>query len=285
MARLTSLFRRRLDRVKGGQIPQELHDLIERGEERGLISEDEGDMIESILEFRDTVAKEIMIPRTDMVCIDQDSPIDQIIDLIVGKGHSRIPVYEKTPDAIVGILFAKDLFQFWGQPKDSFNLKNILRPPYYIPETKPIKDLLKEFRSKKLHMAIIIDEYGGTSGLITIEDVLEEIVGDIQDEHDHEEDWLVKVDDQTILVDARLGLDELEDFYDLKLPDGDYESVGGFIISITGSVPQVNDTVVFEDLEMTIEEADERKIDRVRIVRRTESPSQTNGVVNKARVS
>jgi magnesium and cobalt transporter len=266
---LKKAFRRlsKLDKPK--DLEKEIQQLIDEGEERGLISEDEGDMIQGIFSFRDTVAREIMVPRTDTLAAPVDTPIESIIRLIVESGHSRIPIYQDSIDNIVGILHAKDLLQYWG--KDSIELRETLRPPYFIPESKKISDVLRDLRHRKSHMAIVIDEYGGTAGVLTLEDIIEEIIGDIMDEYDSEENWLMEQEDGSILVDARLDIEELEDYLDVEFPEGKFESIGGFVISRLGRVPGVNEKIQFQGLEMVVEAADSRKIERIRI-RRLQSP-------------
>jgi CBS domain containing-hemolysin-like protein len=249
-------------------LQKEIKQLIDVGEEEGLLSEDEGDMIQSILSFRDTLAREIMVPRPDAVIISADTPIEELRRLVIQEGHSRFPVHDGSVDNIIGILHVKDLLAFWGEKH--LDLKDILRTPYFIPETKKISHLLKELRDKKSHMAIVIDEYGGTAGLVTIEDIIEEIVGEIRDEHDNEETLMVATDEGELLVDARLEIEKLVEHFNLQLPKGNFESVGGFIISLLGRVPQPNETITHAPLEMTIESADARKIRKVRIRMRKE---------------
>ena len=172
---------RRLARVgESENIEKEIQQLIDEGEERGLISEDEGEMIQGIFSFRDTIAREIMVPRTDAVYVRVDAGLSEIIQIILQSGHSRIPIYQENIDNIVGTLHAKDLLNYWGQ--SSLDLTTIMRPPYFIPETKKISDVLKDLRINKSHMAIVLDEYGGTAGILTLEDIIEEIIGDVMDE-------------------------------------------------------------------------------------------------------
>lgn len=262
---LKMVFRRLARLEKQQDLEKEIQQLIDEGEQRGLISEDEGDMIQGIFSFRDTIAKEIMVPRTDAVCAPADTTIREIIDLIVQSGHSRIPIYQDSIDNISGILHAKDLLEYWG--KDDLQVRGIVRPPYFIPETKQISEVLRDLRHKKSHMAIVIDEYGGTAGVVTLEDTIEEIIGDIMDEYDAEENWLIEEDDGAILVDARLDVEELEDYLDVEFPEGKFESVGGFMISILGKVPIVNEKVEYGPVEMVVEQADRRKIEKIRIRR------------------
>ena len=252
-------------------LQREIKQLIDVGEEEGLLSEDEGEMIQSILSFRDTLAREIMVPRTDAVIISANTPIEKLLQLVIQEGHSRFPVHGGSIDNIIGILHVKDLLTFWSE--EHLDLKDILRSPYFIPETKKISHLLRELRDKKSHMAIVIDEYGGTAGLVTIEDIIEEIIGEIRDEHDSEETLMVATDEGELLVDARLEIEKLVEHFHLEVPKGNFESVGGFIISLLGRVPQPNETITHASLEMTIESADARKIRKVRVRVRKEEVS------------
>ena len=262
--RIASLLKFR-HRKKPSQpdLQREIKQLIDVGEEEGLLSEDEGDMIESILSFRDTLAREIMVPRPDAVIISADTPIEMLLQLVIQEGHSRFPVHDGSIDNIIGILHVKDLLSFWSQ--EHLNLKDILRTPYFIPETKKISHLLRELRDKKSHMAIVIDEYGGTAGLVTIEDIIEEIIGEIHDEYDNDDILMVPTAEGDLVVDARLEIEKLLEHFSLEMPKGNFESVGGFIISLLGRVPQPHETITHAPLEMTIESADARKIRKVRV--------------------
>jgi magnesium and cobalt transporter len=249
-------------------LQKEIQQLIDVGEEEGLLSEDEGEMIQSIFSFRDTLAREIMVPRTDAVIVSADTPIEELLQLVIQKGHSRFPVHDGNVDNIIGILHVKDLISCWSQ--EHLDLKDILRAPYFIPETKKISHLLRELRDKKSHMAIVIDEYGGTAGLVTIEDIIEEIIGEIHDEHDNDDNLMIATEEGELLVDARLEIEKLVEHFGLEVPKGSFESVGGFIISILGRVPQPHETITHAPLEMTIESADARKIHKVRVRLRKE---------------
>jgi len=262
--RIATLLRFR-HRKKPSQpdLQKEIKQLIGVGEEEGLLSEDEGEMIQSILSFRDTLAREIMVPRTDAVIVSADTPIEELLQLVIQEGHSRFPVHGGSIDNIIGILHVKDLLSCWSE--EHLDLKDIVRTPYFIPETKKISHLLRELRDKKSHMAIVIDEYGGTAGLVTIEDIIEEIIGEIHDEHDNEDTLMVTTEEGDLLVDARLEIEKLVEHFDLEVPKGNFESVGGFIISLLGRVPQPRETITHAPLEMTIESADARKIRKVRV--------------------
>lgn len=260
---LRMCFRRLAGVENAGDIEKEIQQIIDEGEQRGLISEDEGEMIQGIFSFRDTIAREIMVPRTDTVYSEAHTTISEIIKIIIQSGHSRIPIYQDNIDNIIGTLHAKDLLPFWGT--DDIAISEIMRPPYFIPETKKISEVLKDLRDNKSHMAIVIDEYGGTAGILTLEDIIEEIIGEVMDEYDAEQKLIVEHDDGSISVNARLDSEKLEDFLNVEFTEGDFESVGGFIISLLGKVPEVNEKIVYENLEITVEAATSRKIDRVRI--------------------
>jgi len=256
-------FRRLAGVENADDVEKEIQQIIDEGEQRGLISEDEGEMIQGIFSFRDTIAREIMIPRTDTVYAEAQTKLSEMIRIILESGHSRIPIYQDNIDNIVGTLHAKDLLRFWGT--SDMAVRDTMRPPYFIPETKKISEVLNDLRDNKSHMAIVIDEYGGTAGILTLEDIIEEIIGEIMDEYDSEQQLIVEHDDGSISVNARLDVDKLEDFLQVELPEGDFESVGGFIISLIGKVPEVNETVIYDGLEIVIEAATSRKIDRARI--------------------
>ena len=246
---------------------EEIHDFIEASEEEGLVNEEESEMIRSIFSLRTTVVREIMVPRTVMACVSVEATVRELLDTIIDCGHSRIPVYEQTIDNIVGLLYAKDLLKCWGEPEEQVRVRAIMRPPYFIPETKNLEQLLQEFKRKRVHLAIVIDEYGGTSGLITIEDLLEQIVGDIQDEYDHEEALFTVNSDGSINADARMPVEELEEYFDIHIERDKFDSVGGLIFHLTGKIPATGDTIKGSELQLTILDADARKIKKVCIAR------------------
>ncbi|MGO8944014.1 MAG: hemolysin family protein [Syntrophobacteraceae bacterium] len=260
---LRMCFRRLAGVQNDEDVEKEIQQIIDEGEQRGLISEDEGEMIQGIFSFRDTIAREIMVPRTDTVYAEAETKLPEIIQSIIESGHSRIPIYQDNIDNIIGTLHAKDLLPSWGA--SDMAIRDIMRPPYFIPETKKISEVLKDLRDNKSHMAIVIDEYGGTAGILTLEDIIEEIIGEIMDEYDAEQKLIVEYEDGSISVNARLDVEKLEDFLQVDLPEGDFESVGGFIISLIGKVPEVNEKVIYDSLEIVIEAGSSRKIDRVRI--------------------
>ncbi len=255
---------------------EEIQELMDAGEEEGLINEEENEMIRSIFALRDTVVREIMVPRTDMAYVTMDATVREVLNSIIACGHSRLPVFDGTIDNIVGLIYAKDLLKYWGMDESLIELKNILRPPYFIPETKNLEELLQEFKKKRIHIAIVIDEYGGTSGLITIEDLLEQIVGDIQDEYDLEEEWLVEEADGTIVVDARLPIEELEEHFGIEIEREKFDTVGGLIFHLTGRIPAVGEEVETDAIRLTVLDADARKVRKVRIARLPEKAEESD---------
>jgi len=262
LQKLASLFSRRSHPQQTADVERGVRDL----EEQGLLSTQDGEMIESLLEFGDTLAREVMVPRTEVKALAVDSPIAEIVKMVKDSGHTRFPVYEEDVDHAIGILHVKDLLAFWGQSEAP--LREVLRPVFFVPETKKITDLLAEMRDQRTHMAVAIDEYGGVSGILTIEDIIEEIVGEIRDEHDdEEEDWLVRLSETEVLVDARVDVDEIAEAFGLEIPKNGYETVGGFISTLTGYVPAEGEEVEYGPLKFTVEEADERRIFKVRVSR------------------
>ncbi len=247
--------------------------LVADTEREGGIAEDAREMIESIIEFKDCPVREIMTPRTDMICVRSDVSLVEALRISTMHGFSRIPIYEETRDNITGILHIKDVLPYWngtsnalGGDPGEMTLTRFLRKPELVPESKPIHSLLGDFRIGGLHLAIVVDEYGGTSGLVTIEDIIEEIIGEIQDEYDKEESLFVKISDNCIEVDAKIPLDDLNEELSSNFPEEeDFNTLGGFIVSALGHIPFPGEKLNFENLTLNILEADERRIRRVRI--------------------
>ena len=248
-------------------LEKEIQSILDAGEEEGLIDSQSGEMIQSILEFRDTVVREVMIPRTDIVAVSSDAPIAEIIDLITRFGHTRIPVFSGSIDNILGILNVKDLLHFWSKTLSGGDILSILRKPYYIPETKNTHLLLHELKQRKYHMAVVIDEYGGTSGLVTLEDLIEEIVGEIHDEHDVNDGAIVDLPDGYTLVDGRTDIEKIDDHFGVTFPEGKYETLGGMILHTIGKIPVTGETMIIDKFEIIIESADERSIKKVKMKR------------------
>jgi magnesium and cobalt transporter len=243
----------------------DLQDMIDASELGGIIDEDEGEMLQSILELDDTIVREIMVPRTSMVCCDCSAPLSEVLDAIIESGHSRIPLYDSSRDNIIGLIYAKDLLRFWGTSLEQLKLEQVLRPPYLVPESKNVSDLLQEFRQRRVHIAIVIDEYGGTSGLVTIEDLIEEIVGDIQDEYDLEEDWLIEEEAGAVLVDGRLNVEEFEARFSVEVEREKFDTVGGYVVEMLGRVPARGERHEFNGLKLLIVDADPRAVRQIRV--------------------
>ena len=262
------------------RLEEEIQSIIDAGEEKGLIDQQSGEMIQSILEFRDTVVREVMIPRTEMIAIRSDATIEEILELTIKYGHTRMPVYADNVDNIVGILNVKDLLKFWSKPMTEMDILSSLRKPYYIPETKNTHHLLHELKEKKYHMAIVIDEYGGTSGLVTLEDLIEEIVGEIHDEHDEKKGNIVELNDGYKLIDGRVEIEVIEDYLGVKFQEGKFETLGGFILNLLKRIPVTGEVIRVDNLEMIIESADERSVKKVKLKRLDELVGSVIGVEN-----
>lgn len=233
-----------------------------------IVEEDEKKMIGQIFLLDQTVVREIMVPRIDITGIEKSMSFRDIQSLIRGDGHSRFPVYEGTIDRIIGILYVKDLFVNMPLPGEVFVITDYIRKPYFVPESKVIGELLREFKMKKLHIAIVVDEYGGVAGLVTLEDVIEEIVGEIQDEHDLEEAEFVALADGSFLVEAGLLVEDLQDRLGTDYQQGTYDTVGGMIYDLVGSVPHKGAVLTWHDLELTVISLDGQRIKQVRIARK-----------------
>lgn len=256
---------------------QEIYDFIEASEEEGLVNEEECEMIRSIFSLGTTIVREVMVTRTEMACVTVDATVRELLDTIIACGHSRIPVYEDSIDNIIGLLYAKDLLKQWGTDEQSLSVRAIMRPPYFIPESKNLEQLLQEFKRKRIHLAIVIDEYGGTSGLITIEDLLEQIVGDIQDEYDREEPLLTVNPDGSITADGRLPVEELEEHFGIQIERDNFDSVGGLVFHLTGKIPSIGDTIEGTGLRLKIIDADPRRVKKVGIRPTSIAPAENTG--------
>ncbi len=246
---------------------EELKMLVEAGEEEGVIEEEEREMIHSIFEFTDTVVRKVMTPRIDIKAVEVNETVDDLMEVIMTEGHSRIPVYDDTIDNIVGIVHAKDLLRAMHQNGKKVTIRELMRPPYVIPENKKVDELLAEFKKTKVQMAIVVDEYGGTAGLVTIEDLLEEIVGDIMDEYDVEEPMVEMIDEDTAIVDARMPIDEINELLDVKLPEEEFDTIGGLVFGLLGKEPQQGDCEEYQNVDLTVERTDGRRIQKVKVVR------------------
>ncbi|MDP9068298.1 MAG: hemolysin family protein [Actinomycetota bacterium] len=241
----------------------EIRHMVDVAEEEQEIEEDERELIHSVFEFGDTVVREVMVPRPDMVTLPSDAGFDEALKTIVDAGYSRIPLYEGDTDNIVGLLYAKDLLKRVPEVRNRAKVSSLGRAPTFIPEQKKVSELLREMQTQHVHMAIVVDEYGGTAGLVTIEDLIEEIVGEIVDEYDNEEPLVEPIDDETIRVDAKMPIDEVNDLLGVELPHEEWDTVGGLVFGLTGRVPVVGEKVKFDSIEFRTERVTGRRIQKV----------------------
>ncbi len=263
------------------ELEREIAGLVDQGEAQGLISAHEGDMIEAVLDLAETTAGQIMVPRIDVATVPETAEVREIIRVIIESGHSRIPVHGADMDHITGVIHAKDLLPFWDDPDHEATITDILRKPFFVPMSMTVDHLMSEFRKRHLHMAIVVDEYGGTAGIVTMEDVLEEIVGDIVDEYDDEPLQIEEHANGCFMVDAKLEVEELAETMTLELPnelpEGRFETVGGLITTILGRVPPTGEIIEFGPIRMTVKEADERRVTKVFVEPRQEDEAAANG--------
>jgi CBS domain containing-hemolysin-like protein len=253
---------------------EELRTLVDVGAREGVVEREEREMIHRVFELEDTLVRSVMVPRTDMFCLDVETPVAQILPALREHLHSRVPVYEDTIDSIIGILYTKDLLRhLQGLPAD-FDLRSVLHPPYFVPETKRADTLLQEFQAKKLHLAIVVDEYGGTAGLVSLEDLLEELVGEIADEYDEPERLIQPVDTNTYRVAGKLPIDELNDATGLRISKEAYDTVGGWVLDLFGRVPRKAERVETPELAVTVEKVERTRVVEVLVTIRKPTPGR-----------
>ncbi len=247
---------------------KEIRALIQVGHEHGALELEERQMIHSIFQFGDTIVREVMVPRIDIVAVEEKVPLDVLLDTVGSRGHSRIPVYRESVDNISGIIHAKDLLML-AQDPELFHLEKILRRVVFVPEEKKIGELLREFQAERMHLAIVVDEYGGTAGLVTLEDIIEEIVGEIQDEYDKELPLVKQIDEQTILADGKLSIHDLNEMHGFELiPTSDaYDTVAGFVYRQLGVVPQKGQEFEFQGYRFMVDEVRGKRITKVKITK------------------
>ena len=250
---------------------EEILRLVEMHEGNGTAGNGELAMIRRVASMVDRAVREIMVPRIDMVTVESDASLDDVARLIVDRGYSRIPVYEETVDNIVGIVYAKDILRCQAEHQQAASLREIARPPYFVPEGKRVDELLSELREHKVHIAIVVDEYGGTAGLVTIEDVLEEIVGEIQDEYDREEVTIERVGENEAVLDARVSIDALNELFGLELESEEFDTLGGFVYHQLGRMPAPGDEVRADGLTMHVLSVLGRRIKKVRVTKREDA--------------
>lgn len=246
---------------------EEIRMMVDVGGEKGVIEDVQKEMINNIFEFDDLDAGDLMTHRTDMTAVDVNDPISDVVKIAIESGYSRIPVFDDDPDDIIGIIYVKDLLKYIGTDLPKHAMKKIMRPAMFVPESKSCGDLFKEMTSQHKQMAIVVDEYGGTAGVVTLEDIVEEIVGNIQDEYDDEEDEISKINETTFTVDGLMDIDELDEIIGKDIPEGDYDTIAGYIISQLGYLPKEGELseVMFENIKFTVLEVENRRIEKVRV--------------------
>lgn len=255
---------------------EELKMLVTASQEEGVLEEEEEEMIHSVFDFAEVVAKEVMTPRTDMVCLPATSTIKDFIDQALQTGHSRLPVYEEDIDSIFGATHIKDALRAFIENKENESLRSLVKKILVVPENKPAADLLTDFKKNKTHMAIVVDEYGGTLGLLTMEDLLEELVGDIPDEHDEEEEQIVHADDGSVIFDAKMSLDDASEKLGILIDDEEFTTVGGHVFGELGHKPQVGDKVETDDYALIVESADRHRILKLRLIHKEKNELQSD---------
>lgn len=257
------------DARKTAILNSELSELADISAAKGTIVEDEQELIHGLVSFREVMAREVMTPRVDISAVSVDTSLEGVMKIITDSGHSRLPLYEDNLDNIKGIIYAKDLLKFLREKEQvqNFSLVSLARNAMFVPETKLISELMQEFQSKKLHMGIVVDEYGGTSGLISLEDILEEIVGEIVDEYDKEENPIVKLSERSYVVLGKVDIDEINELLetDLSSENDDYETIGGFIFNQAGTIPAENYNFVFDRFRFTVKKLENKRIYSVQI--------------------
>jgi putative hemolysin len=259
---------------------EEIRMLVGTAEEEGIIEESEEQMIHSIFEFGDTTAREIMVPRVDMKAVAIDASITEVIDMMLQVGHSRIPVFQENIDNVVGTVFDRDLFKYLREGENDVPLSDAVREAYFVPESKKVDELLRELQKSRVQMAIVVDEYGGTAGLVTIEDILEEIVGEIQDEFDAEEDPIETISDNEAVFNALVNMDDVNDWLDMDLEAEDVDTLGGYVYSQLGKMPISGDAFDVDNVSFSVVSTVGRRIKKVRVIKHPHGEPHGNGTAN-----
>ena len=244
---------------------EEMKAMVEEGVEEGTIEQEEQKLIHSIFEFADTTVREVMVPRVDMVCVEATLSMEEVLEVFAEKKFSRMPVYDETVDNVVGIIHIKNILNFWRRQITDMKAMEFVVFPHFVPETKKVIELLEEFRQKQLHMAIVVDEYGGTAGLVTMEDLIEEIVGEIEDEHRRPAPPIKRQEDGSYVADARVEVDHLNEMLSLDLPKGEFETVGGLLYHRLGKIPARGEQMELDGVRITVLDGDARRIRRVKV--------------------
>jgi len=247
---------------KKKDLKQEIQEIIDEVEEKGFIDEDQGDMIQNIIVLRDTTVREVMVPKEDMVAVECSKALSAVVDAINASGYSLIPIYEKASDNIIGVVHAKHILRYCHKPLETVGIREVMQPPYFVPEGKKLIDLLDEFKAKQSTMAFVIDEYGNMDGLITLDDIMAEIVGDVQGDED-EDVALKDRGDGTFQVDPKMSISEFAEAFSVNIPEGDYDTVGGFITSMLERIPRPGESFQYAGMLFEIVGADKKKISRL----------------------
>jgi len=263
-----SWWRRLTQRLAGGpRTREDLNDLLDGAHESGLVDADAASMIRGVFETGQLQVRDIMVPRAQMVVVERDWPLEQLLREVVDAGHSRFPVIGDSRDEIIGILLAKDLLRFTSSDVETFDLNRWLRPVAFVPESKRVNVLLKDFRKSRNHMALVADEYGGVAGLVTIEDVLEQIVGEIDDEHDESESAQIqKQDDRRFLVQGLTPIDELNRYFNAEFSDEDFDTVGGLVMHELGHMPRRGESIQIDRFQFNVQRADSRRVHLLQVM-------------------
>lgn len=249
-------------------VEEEIMELVDSGQEEGSLETEKGRLIHSIFDFSDTYAREIMVPRVDIVALEINMDLSEAVEILVRSGHSRLPLYRETIDQIVGLIYAKDILRVWSKDQKEIALSSLARPVYFIPETKRINQLLTEMQQRRIHMAVVVDEYGGVAGLVTLEDIIEELIGEIQDEFDQGEELpYQKLDDQQTLFLGKIDLDDFNDIMGTNLPKEETDTLGGYIYNQLGRTPTNGEQLTIGNIQLTIEQVSGQRIRKVRAQR------------------
>jgi CBS domain containing-hemolysin-like protein len=248
--------------------------MVEEASSQGVLAEEEKEMIHSVIELSDTIAREIMIPRLDIVAVEVNTPLTKVLDAAITHGLSRLPVFEETVDKVIGIVHTKDLLSLLREKKMDTPLKDNIRHAYFTPGSKKIDEMLREMQREKVAMAIVVDEYGGTDGLVTIEDIIEEIVGDITDEYDKEINSIELMDDGSYMVDAKTNIEDVNAELHIDLPTDEFETLAGYVYGLTGHIPHNGETIKADNITITVEKVIRQRISRVKILKEDKIPVQ-----------
>lgn len=265
-------------KAEGGRLitEEEIRTLVDVGQEEGLLEAEERQMIQGIFELGDTVIREVMVPRIDIEALPSTATLQDAWDMVIQAGHSRIPVFRKTVDDIIGVVYARDILAYVKERPPDTRVESLIRPAYYVPESKKVDEMLADFRRERTHIAIVLDEYGGTAGMVTIEDLLEEIVGEIQDEYDREDVAIRALEPDVLEADGRVSLDDIRELWDVDLPDEDVDTLGGFILHLLGRAPVEGEKVRYGEIELTASKVIGRRVVRL-IVRRLHTETSDEG--------